>query len=130
MIDRIPRYVPDRGFLFTLRPMRGVTIRAFDGGPAGTHHRIDVEVRADGKLVFPRGATYCAVPGHTPIDGIDARETVLSLVAMKPGDTDEEYFASYTPEQLAFAVEHGEEIDTVRSERYCDENGNVRRVAR
>src|ERR1700678_2705124 len=99
----------DPKYLFTLRlrvamgaPL--VIVDAFDGGPEaypGTHHRIDVEVRQGGKVIFPRGATWCAVNGWTSIDGIQAKELVLSLVSMKPGDTDSDYFASYTPEQLA-----------------------------
>lgn len=91
------------------------------------HMRIDVEVWHDGACVFPRGATYCAVPRGTSIDGVDARELVLSLVAIKPGDTDDEYFSQYTPAQLAFAEAYGEEIGIVREIRFCDENGNVKR---
>ena len=107
-------------YLFTLRPVRGVTIHAFDAnhvGPMG-HSRIDVVVKVGRKTIFPRGATYCAVAsGHT-VDGKAARELVLSLVAMRPGDTDADYFASYTPEQLDFARTYGEEIDMVRFNRY------------
>jgi len=123
--------------LFTLRvrprtdrPM--IVIRAFDGNHVGSygHTRIDVEVRMGGEIIFPRGATYCGVPRGTTIDGIEAKELVLSLIAMKPGDTDPEYFASYTPEQIAFAREYGEALDLERECRYCDDNGNVRRARR
>ncbi len=78
-------------------------------------------------MVFPRGALYCGVAsGHT-IDGIDARELVMSLVSMKPGDTDSEYFESYTPDQLAWAEKHGEALSIEREYRYCDRNGAVRK---
>jgi hypothetical protein len=124
----------DLNHLFTLRvavrrtgPL--VVIHAFDGnhtGPHG-HSRIDVEVRLGGRVIFPRGATWCGVPAGTCMDGIEAKESVLSLVAMKPGDTDEDYFADYTPEQLAFAEEYGESISLERETRYCDpETGSVR----
>jgi len=123
--------------LFTLRIDVGrgplVIIRAFDApyeySPTG-HSRIDVEVTHGGRVIFPRGATWCGVPRGTTTDGIEARELVLSLVAMKPGDTDQDYFASYTPEQLAWTEEYGEAIDRERQSRYCDGNGNVRKTRR
>jgi hypothetical protein len=121
--------------LFTLRVAvrRGaplVIIRAFDANhedPQTGHRRIDVDVRMGGEIIFPRGSTWCAVNRWTSIDGIEAKELVLSLVGMRPGDTDRDYFASYTPEQLAFAEEYGEELTMARLDRYCDpETGSVR----
>ena len=100
-------------FLFTLRvcvfasePL--VVVNAFEGrnagrGGMGSHNRIDVEVRQGGRVVFPRGQLYCGLPTFKSIDGPDARELVLSLVAMRPGDTDADFFAHYTPEHLAWA---------------------------
>lgn len=90
------------------------------------HMRIDVELWHGGACVFPRGATYCAVPRGTCVDSSAARELVLSLVSMKPGDTDDDFFADYTPEQLTFTEAYGEEIGMIRESRYCDENGNVK----
>jgi len=108
-------------FLFTLRvcvfadePL--VVVNAFEGrdagrgGVGGSHNQIEVEVRQGGLVVFPRGQLYCGLPTFKSIDGPDARELVLSLVAMKPGDTDADYFADYTPEQLAWAERHGDGV--------------------
>lgn len=36
--------------------------------------------------------------------------TVLDWFSIQPGDTDAEYFDGYTPEQLAFAENYGEEL--------------------
>lgn len=117
-------------FLFTLRvcvfasePL--VVINAFEGRDAGrarvvggSHNQIDVEVRQGGRVVFPRGQIYCGLPTFKSIDGPDARELVLSLVAMKPGDTDADFFAHYTPEQLAWAERHGDGVSYAAS-RYA-----------
>lgn len=109
--------------LFTLRvklyrhePM--IVIKAYDGGPrpGGTHHRIDVEVRQGGEVIFPRGATWCATPGC--IDDAEAKALVMSLVAMKPGDTDPDYFASHTPAQLEWAAANGESLSCEAETRY------------
>lgn len=119
----------EHDFLFTLRvcvfasePL--VVVNAFEGRDAGrgrvggSHNRIDVEVRQGGHVLFPRGQLYCGLPTFKPIDGPDARELVLSLVAMKPGDTDRDYFEHYTPEQLAWAERHGDGVSYAAS-RYA-----------
>ena len=122
-------------WLFTLRvsPFVGdvpIMIYAFDANHTDHHTghvRIDVIVRHCGKTIFKRGDTYCAVNRWTAIDGIAARELVMSLVARKPGDTDQDYFASYTPEQLAFAEKYGDALSCEREARYRDpETGAIR----
>ena len=41
---------------------------------------------------------------------------LLSFLSLQPGDTDDEYFEDYTPEQLAWAEEHGEELSFIAME--------------
>ena len=120
----------EHDFLFTLRvcvfasePL--VVVNAFEGrgvGRAcvvgGSHNQIDVEVRQGGRVVFPRGQLYCGLPTFKSIDGPDARELVLSLVAMRPGDTDADFFAHYTPEQLAWADRNADGVSYAAS-RYA-----------
>jgi hypothetical protein len=105
---------------------RLVTITAYDdlGWDSAGRVRLTVEVRHGGKVIFPRGQLTCALHGTS--DGVKAKEFVMSLVAMRPGDTDDEYFAGYTEAQLAWATEYGEALSCEREFRYCDENGNVR----
>src|SRR5262245_54308880 len=90
--------------------------------------KLTVEVRHGNRVIFPAGQLYCALHGSS--DGIEARELIMSLVAMRPGDTDRDYFDGYTPEQLAWAERHGERIDMERERRYCDRDGNVRGTKR
>lgn len=105
---------------------RLVIIRAFDdlGWDDAGRVKLTVEVRHGGKVIFPRGKLTCALHGSS--DGLKARELVLSLVAMRPEDTDADYFADYTPEQLEWAETYGELIGAERETRYCDANGNPR----
>jgi len=125
----------ESGYLFTLRvpifyngKTSTVVVHAFEGGcQAPNHTRIDVEVRMNGKVIFPRGATWCGIPGNHSVDGIHAKELVLSLIAMKPGDTDPDYFKDYTEDQLEFVERYGEELNMARLDRYCDpETGEPR----
>lgn len=60
------------------------------------------------KVIF-EGADFAASPMHA----VDSDETVrglLSFLSLRPGDTDAEYFESYTPEQLEWAEQYGEEL--------------------
>ena len=127
-------YRDDPSYLFTLQvhTRKGtVVIRAFESndkvGYSNTHHRIDVEVRFNGAVMFPRGQLYCGIPQGKSIEGIAAKEMVMSLVGMKPGDTDFSYFEDYSPGQLEFARSVGEDISMAAHDRYCDRNGNVKK---
>lgn len=74
----------------------------------------------------PFGLLWIGIPGNQSLNGNYAKEAVLGCLSMKPGDTDPEYFTDYTPEQLSWAKENGEELYCVSQWRYCDENGSVR----
>ena len=108
---------------------RLVTITAYDDlvpqWDSAGRVRLTVEVKHGSTVVFPKGQLTCALHGTS--DSIEAKELVMSLVAMQPGDTDADYFADYTPEQLAWVTEHGETLDMVCDTRYRDEDGNVRK---
>lgn len=60
------------------------------------------------KLIFEGADFHCS-----PLHAVDSDETVaalLSFLALRPGDTDKEYFDSYTPAQLEFAYAEGEQL--------------------
>lgn len=118
----------DPAYLFTLRipgqyqgePM--ITIHAWErpAGDTGTHWGLEFEVRQGGRVVFPRGSLWGAVShvAGQSVDGPWARELAIGCAAMKPGDTDSDYFADYTPEQLEWAGANGEYLSIVAEERY------------
>lgn len=101
-----------------------VTIRAFEGPRIEPNHtRLYCELwqgspRKNRKPLFPRDSFYVGIPAHQSIDGREARECVLSLFCLKPGDTDDEFFEHYTPEELAFVQTYGEELDGIRYQRF------------
>ena len=116
----------DPAFLFELRvkphhDRPTIIVRAWETGfQSPNHTRLDIEVRQGGAVIFPRGSLWCGIPSHQSIDGIDAKECVLGLVSMRPGDTDSDYFDSYSTDQLAWANEFGEALSWEREARYCD----------
>jgi len=104
-----------------------VTLTAWEGGfQAPNHTRLNCELRQGGKVVFAKGDLFVGIPGC--IDDNSAKESVGALFALRPGDTDREFFDSYTPEQLKWVTDNGEELGMLVSDRYCDpETGAVRR---
>lgn len=121
----------DPNFLFKLQiqvvvdgKLRPVSVYAFEGNynsplePQG----ILVEVTHCGKVVFPLGQLYCGVNEWTDLDSDAAKRLVLELVAMKPGDTDSDYFKYYTDEQRIFAAKYGELISMTAEDRFPEKN--------
>lgn len=47
---------------------------------------------------------------HCAIDSDTAVETVMTFLTLRPGDTDSDYFASYTPDQLDWAQSEAETL--------------------
>lgn len=61
--------------------------------------------------------------GPSPLHGIDSTEAAMSLLGfltLKPGDTDQEYFDNYTPEQLEWCK--GQEAEELAMIVYEYEN--------
>jgi hypothetical protein len=46
---------------------------------------------------------------------------LMGFLTLRPGDTDDEYFDRYTPDQLAFADEHGEFLGLEVEMRFGDD---------
>jgi hypothetical protein len=141
-------FEPDRLFRLIIKLPGGTAIvTAWEGKPGyyPNHTRVDCELRwrsatstnrtkrGAAPCVFERGQVYVGIPGHQTIDGRYAREAVLSALAVKPGDTDSDYFEDYTPEQLEWTSAHGEDLSLEAAGRYGDErlgSGALRMLAK
>lgn len=55
------------------------------------------------------GDDYGVAPAYS-IDGDESLRGLLGFLTLRPGDTDDEYFEHYTPEQLAFAEGDAEQL--------------------
>ncbi len=69
-------------------------------GPMG-HHFVLLRLEDEGRVIFD--GQQMGVPSHQAIDGLDAVMSAFSWLTLKPGDTDDEFFAEYTESQLAWA---------------------------
>ena len=57
----------------------------------------------------------------SPTDAIDSDDAVASLLCfltLRPGDTDSDYFASYTPDQMDFATKYAEALSIAAYDRF------------
>jgi len=66
------------------------------------------------------GEDFACSPCHA-IDSDTALRSLLGFLTLKPGDTDSEYFADYTEEQLAFCDGDAEELSQWSLEMSEDE---------
>lgn len=80
---------------------------------------LDYELKQDRVILF-KGEDYACSPMHA----VDSDETVKSLMGfltLRPGDTDREYFDSYTPEQLHYCQEHAEYLNSEVRSRFGED---------
>lgn len=66
------------------------------------------------------GEDYGASPMHA-IDSDDTLRGIIGFLTLKPGDTDDEYFENYTPEQMAFAESDAESLSLWGMEPQSDD---------
>lgn len=59
--------------------------------------------------------------GASPMYAMDSDVTchsILSFLTLRPGDTDADYFAEYTPEQMTFCTHHAEALSIAVFDRF------------
>jgi hypothetical protein len=72
------------------------------------------ELRDNGTVIF-EGEDFACSPCHA-IDSDKCVASLLSFLSLRPGDTDPEYFESYTPEQMAWCRSRAEELSWLQME--------------
>jgi hypothetical protein len=71
--------------------------------------------------VLFEGEDFGCSPMHA-IDSDAACAAIMGFLTLRPGDTDSEYFADYTPEQLDYCAQHAEALACAVSDRFEDDN--------
>lgn len=66
----------------------------------------------------------CGVSPMHSIDSDDALRGLLGFLTLRPGDTDADYFAEYTPRQLSFAEGDAEYLSLYAMEASDDLSGD------
>lgn len=64
-----------------------------------------------------RGEDFACSPLHA-IDSDMVIASIMGFLTLRPGDTDSDYFADYTPEQIEFAQEWAEALSCEVSARF------------
>jgi predicted RNA-binding Zn-ribbon protein involved in translation (DUF1610 family) len=118
---RFTPYSKGNGPSFTLRLAWGG--RCDSAGRCILTYRLTSERR----VIF-EGSDYCAHVRDSLETDDSLVEGIMTFLTLRPGDTDEEYFRDYTPEQLAFCDAHAETLHCEMGARFqCPECGNVLR---
>lgn len=83
--------------------------RSFKDNPLGGKAVLAYQMFTPQGVLLFEGADLQMAPSIES-DSDAAIRTLLSFLTMSPGDTDDEYFEKYTPEQLEFANGPAEEL--------------------
>lgn len=81
-------------------------------GTRPTHYTLGYELRMheNGRtVVLFKGEDY-GCPMHSVVDSDECVRGILGFLTLRPGDTDADYFAAYTPDQLAYCAAHAEAL--------------------
>lgn len=68
----------------------------------------------DGRLIFE--GDDIAVPAGQSLDGDETVRAVLGFLSQRSGDVELDYFARYTPTQLAWRDQHAEDLQILLTE--------------
>lgn len=107
-------YRKGQGPVFTLSLIDDDTFR---DGRYWIHYRLRMKPVVGKSVMLFEGNDF----GSSPLHGTDSDESVSALMGfltVRPGDTDAEYFDSYTQEQLAYCDEHAESLGLAVCDRF------------
>lgn len=86
------------------------------------------ELKSGGKTIFT-GEDFGSSPLHA-IDSLDTVYSLLGFLTLQPGDTDDDHFEKYTPEQIAWAGSNdAEEIRMLANDRETKQQQSVKEAA-
>ena len=79
-------------------------------------YRLTMSENSERTVLF-QGEDYKPSPMHA-IDSDDSVNGLLGFLTLRPGDTDDEYFESYTEAQLAYCSAHAEALLLAALDRF------------
>jgi hypothetical protein len=94
----------------------------WDTGDSDIHGKtvVGYRLRSQGLTLFEGEDFYCS-----PLHAWDSDTTVraiMGFLTLRPGDTDADYFAGYTQEQMDYCNHHAEYLSWEVSQRFGEDN--------
>ena len=94
----------------------GFTLRLWDSGRRDWRGQTVISYQfKDRRRVIFEGSDFAGSPMHAD-DSIDTTMALLSFLSLRPGDTDAEYFAEYTPAQTDWMNSRAETLASIVAE--------------
>ena len=101
------------------------TLRMYDTGRCDNRGSVTIAYKLSMHENGKTTVVFDAADYHgSPMDACDSDANARGLMGFltcRPGDTDAEYFASYTPEQLAYADAHAEALSCCVLDRFGED---------
>jgi len=89
----------------------------FNGSHTTLAYTLSMKAPGKPRTIIFDAADY-GVPSHQCIDSDDAVRGLLGFLTLRPGDTDSEYFETYTDAQRAYCAEHAEALAMATYDRF------------
>lgn len=95
------------------------TLRLYWAGQCDDAGRcvLGYKLTSERKVIF-QGADYCAHVRHSLETDRSIVDGIMGFLTLRPGDTDDDYFAAYTPEQRAYCDAHAESLSCEAMTRF------------
>ena len=114
-----------------LRPYRAgmgpsFILRTFDTGRTDAMgkyrlaYRLTMRAGRTSTVLFD-GEDFCCSPLHA-IDADQTMAALLGFLTLRPGDTDREYFANYSADQLAYCDQYAEALSCEVDARFGEDH--------
>ena len=124
-VIRFRPYRKDMGPVFRLKMWDTNRVDSYGKSVLGYRLSMGEPANAAGNpavwTVLFEGKDYCCSPMNA-VDSDAAVADLMGFLTLKPGDTDTEYFAGYTPEQLIYCRQHAEALSCEVDRRFGREN--------
>jgi hypothetical protein len=104
---RLAPYRPGQGPTFYLTTYD--TGRTDDRGCTRQAYTLTQHEPGKAPIVLFDGEDFCGSPLHAD-DSDQTIAALLGFLTLRPGDTDQEYFDRYTPDQIRFCEDHAETL--------------------
>lgn len=86
----------------------------------GNHHRMGYIFMQNKEVIF-EGDDF-GVSQYSSVDGDEALRSLMGFLTLRRGDTDADYFDSYSEDQLSWAEENAEELSLYGMDDMADED--------
>jgi len=117
---RFAPYAKGKGPTFILHVFDLGQVTSYHGGKwnrSNLGYELRIRENGNKSIIMFKGEDYGCSPLHA-IDSDASVKGLMNFLTLRPGDTDWEYFSTYTPGQIAYCSNHAEALSMAVMDRF------------